>query len=386
MNSHSLTNLALTVAVLALSANLGCSSGSGAAPAPATAGSAGAGGAGGTSTAGGASSAGAPSVDFSNIPANAYGDGVSGISDGKPFTYYPALENGAVGDYQGTGSYVAQITPVVAGGYQADLLHAFAVPSDMPVAVLNGTAAGESVMFSGAGWSGVLSGGHFTGQNGSDSFDLSYLEHASPTLGEAAPAGAVVLFDGSNLDAWAKKDATNWLQQAGPAPWLLVDGGAVEVVPGSDGIITKQLFGDFTLHLEYRTLGSPTNSGVLLEARYESNINETYGLYSKAPGGGFDNCTPATAKLQTRAARPPLAWQTLDIVFTAPRFDTSNTKTASASATVDLNGVRVYDKMQLDPPTGAAQRLGEAPTGPLMLQEHGMKLQFRNIWLVEATQ
>src|SRR4029079_8456217 len=81
---------------------------------------------------------------------------------------------------------------------------------------------------------------------------------------------------------------------------------------------------------------------------------------------------------------PPLAWQTLDIEFVAPKFDSSEKKTAPARATVLLNGVKIYDNQPLDPPHGAAGRLGEAPTGPLMLQEHGMPVQFRNIWLGET--
>lgn len=76
-------------------------------------------------------------------------------------------------------------------------------------------------------------------------------------------------------------------------------------------------------------------------------------------------------------------WQTYDIGFRAPRFAASGTKTEKARATVLMNGVKIYDNQELDPPHLAAGRLGEAPTGPLMLQEHGMPVQFRNIWLVE---
>jgi hypothetical protein len=47
-----------------------------------------------------------------------------------------------------------------------------------------------------------------------------------------------------------------------------------------------------------------------------------------------------------------------------------------------LNGIRIYDQQELNPPKGAAGRLGEAPSGPLMLQEHGQPVQFRNIWVV----
>jgi hypothetical protein len=95
----------------------------------------------------------------------------------------------------------------------------------------------------------------------------------------------------------------------------------------------------------------------------------------------LDNCTEKVLP-KLRPTLPPLEWQTYDIDFKAPRFDSANKKTESARMTVALNGVKIYDNQELDVPHGAAARLGEAPTGPLMLQEHGMPLQFRNIWLV----
>ncbi len=204
-----------------------------------------------------------------------------------------------------------------------------------------------------------------------------------PTLGAKPPAGAVVLFDGKNLDAWAKKAGKDWLKEDGPAKWKLVDGDAMEVVPASDCLISHQKFGDIHLHAEFRTLGAPTNSGIYFQNRYEVNINETFGLTAGTPNGGFDNCTPKGTGPGARASRAPLEWQTLDVDFTAPRFDVAGKKTAKPRATVRLNGVEIYHEQELDPPTGAAGRLGEAPTGPLMLQEHGMPVQFRNIWLVE---
>lgn len=204
---------------------------------------------------------------------------------------------------------------------------------------------------------------------------------ASPTLGAPPPAGAVVLFDGRNFDAWFKKKSKEWLVSDGPSRWKLVD-GAMEVVPGADSLVSHAVFGDMKIHAEFRTLGAPTNSGIYLQARYEVDINETYGRTDGTPCGSFGNCSPV--KPAARAARPPLAWQTLDIEFTAPRFDTAGKKTSPARATVFLNGVKLYDQQELDPPKGAAGRLGEAPTGPLILQEHGAPLQFRNIWVVPS--
>src|SRR5581483_2043309 len=119
--------------------------------------------------------------------------------------------------------------------------------------------------------------------------DLKTLK-LSPTLGAPPAKDAVVLFDGKNLDAWAKKAGKDWLKEDGPAKWKLVDDGnggtAMEVVPDSDCIITHQQFGDCHLHVEFRTLGDPTNSGVFLEDRYEANINQSFGNTEKSPCGG----------------------------------------------------------------------------------------------------
>src|SRR5438270_11667076 len=141
--------------------------------------------------------------------------------------------------------------------------------------------------------------------------DLKTL-HLSPTLGAVPPKDAIILFDGKNLEAWAKKAGKDWLKEDGPAKWKLVEPNAMEVVPDADCIITHQKFGDCHLHVEFRTLGEPTNSGVFLEDRYEVNINESYGKSEGSANGGLDNCTDKVAP-KARPTLPPLVWQTFDI-------------------------------------------------------------------------
>ena len=58
----------------------------------------------------------------------------------------------------------------------------------------------------------------------------------------APPSDAIVLFDGTTLDAWTG------------GPWDLKD-GILTVVPKSDNLKTKQLFGSCQVHLEYRLPG-----------------------------------------------------------------------------------------------------------------------------------
>ncbi|HLJ97995.1 MAG TPA: DUF1080 domain-containing protein [Gemmataceae bacterium] len=246
-----------------------------------------------------------------------------------PANFEPAAADPLSGDWQGQGGYVAQVFPTSGGKYQANLLTAFDTENNV-IAVLQGAPSGQGVIiFSGDDWHGVIQDGHFTARKGDKMLDVQRVSRPPPTLGARPPNGAVVLFAGRNLDHWAKKAGKNWLQEDGPARWKLVEGGAVEVVPGSDCIISHEKFGDCKLHLEFRTLGAPTNSGVYLQDRYEVNINETYGRIDLSPNAGFDNCSE-NAKPRIRPCRPLLEWQTFDIEFHAPRFDSRGNKIAKA--------------------------------------------------------
>lgn len=313
--------------------------------------------------------------------------------------FYWAVPDPLRGDWQGAGGFVAQVIRADdrllsvsdalpsqddVGRYQANIFHQFDQPNDKPAVVLQGTLSGGEVAFSGGDWSGTLADGHFKATNGHDSFDLQHVTRTPPTLGMKPPSGALVLFDGANANAWAKMKEKDWLTEDGPSLWNLLQGGVLEVLPHAGCLISHRRFGDCEIHVEFRNLGGPTNSGVYIQDRYEANINEMYGRLDGNPCAGFDNCTPAEARPGIRCSRPPLEWQTLDIDFRAPRFDASGAKTANPHATVRFNGTLTYNDRELGPVTLNAARLGEAPLGPIQLQEHGMPVQFRNIWVVEA--
>lgn len=322
-----------------------------------------------------------------------------------PHPFFFAIPDPLRGDWQGEGDYVAQVirvddkvmsvddqlvNPEEFGKYEAHLFHRFDVKGDHPVAILHGAAArvrggGKSgpVRLEGDGWTGTIEGGHFKATDGKDSIDLRHVYRAPPTLGQKPPAGAVVLFDGSSMDAWAHRSESNWLQTDGPANWNLLKNGVMEIAPNFGYLNTRQSFGAYKLHLEFRTLGGPTNNGIYLQCRYEAKILETYGSLTANPTGQFANCTEKSANPGIRCARPVYDWQTMDIEFHPAKFDASGTKTADAWATEYLNGTLYYDHQKLGPLLLNAARYGEAATGPIMLQNHGMPTQFRNIWLVE---
>lgn len=312
--------------------------------------------------------------------------------------FYWAAADPIRGDWQGSGGYVAQVVRVDdkilsvqnliptgedGGKYQANIFHQFDQPNDKPVVTLNGETEGGEIHFTGDGWTGAIADGHFKATKGAESFDLQHVNRGSPTLGAKPPAGANVLFDGTNMNAWAKMKEKDWLTEDGPSQWHLIGNGAMEVVPRAGSLISHKWFGDAKIHVEFRNVGGPTNSGVYLQDRYEANINEVYGRLDGNPCAGFDNCTPPEARPGIRCSRPVLDWQTLDIDFTAPRFDKAGNRTVAPRVTMLFNGTKIYDNRELGPVTLNAARLGEAPTGPIQLQEHGMPVQFRNIWALE---
>jgi hypothetical protein len=297
-----------------------------------------------------------------------------------PFAFAPG--DVATGDWQGSGGgLVAQVFQTSMGAYEANVLSAFDQPNPTPVAVLSGTPTSCSAMsFTGpGGWTATLANGEFKGSGGGMSFDLQHVVRASTTLGAAPPSGATVLFDGTDATynaVWGSI-APGWLTTSGPPQWEIV-GGALQVIPGTSSIVTKQSFGACTIHAEFRTLGTPTHSGVFPEARYQTTILQTYGNLTGTGNvtGNFGNLSPVVNPT-IHAERAPLEWQTLDMDFYPPMTGDAG---AQPQETVRLNGVTLFTNYKLGTTTGAAPK-GFAATGPILLEYHGMPLEYRNIWV-----
>jgi hypothetical protein len=198
-----------------------------------------------------------------------------------------------------------------------------------------------------------------------------------------APADAVVLFDGKDLGRWT--DA-----KGQPARWK-VENGYMEIVPKTGGIRTVAGFGDCQLHVEWMA-PSPAkgtdqdrgNSGVFLMDLYEVQVLDCYGNKTYADGmtaAIYGQYPPAV-----NACRPPGEWQTYDIVFHRPRFESDGRLASPARMTVFHNGILVHDSAVLTGPTAHKARPPYKAHGvrlPISLQDHDHPVRFRNIWLRE---
>lgn len=202
------------------------------------------------------------------------------------------------------------------------------------------------------------------------------------------PSDAIVLFDGTSLAKWRTADAAG-----GPARWK-VENGSMEVVAGTGSIRTEQSFGSVQLHIEWRTPTPPKgegqergNSGVFLMGRYEVQVLDSYNnaTYPDGQAAAIYGEYPPLVN----ASRPPGEWQTYDIVFHAPTFDATGKVVTPARLTVIHNGVLVQDNMVLTGPTAHSARVPyetHPAKLPLMLQDHGDPVRFRNIWLRELVE
>jgi hypothetical protein len=199
-----------------------------------------------------------------------------------------------------------------------------------------------------------------------------------------APSDAIILYS-------TKKDTINWLDKNNqPAKWKAED-NFMTVVPGTGEIHSKQGFGDCQLHIEWRTPAvvkgegqGRGNSGIFFMNRYELQVLDSYGntTYSNGQAGSiYKQHIP-----RVNASRPPGEWQTYDVLFTAPQFYIDSSLKSAARITVFHNGILVQNNVELWGPTeyiGVPKYKMHAAKEPLMLQDHGDLLSFRNIWIRE---
>lgn len=200
------------------------------------------------------------------------------------------------------------------------------------------------------------------------------------------PSDALVLFDGTNFDEWVSaKDSTE-------VKWLLNADGSMTVKDKAGDLQTKRNFGSIQLHLEWRSSSeirangqNRSNSGVFLQNRYEvqildNNENDTY--VNGQVGSIYKQAIPLV-----KASAKTGSWNSYDIIYHEPKFDSKGSLAKTATITVLHNGVLLQDHFSIK---GTTEYIGwpkniKHGKAPLKLQDHqdNSGVSYRNIWVRE---
>ena len=84
------------------------------------------------------------------------------------------------------------------------------------------------------------------------------------------------------------------------------------------------------------------------------------------------------------ASKKPGEWQSYDIIFRAPQFNDDGSLKKPGTFTVLHNGVLVQDHVEIRGTTvnvGTPKYEAHPEKQPLLLQDHGDPVRFRNIWI-----
>jgi hypothetical protein len=198
----------------------------------------------------------------------------------------------------------------------------------------------------------------------------------------APPSDAIILFDGKDLSKWAGK--------GGSEPKWPVRDGYLES-GGAGSMTTRESFGTIQLHLEFATPAEAKgdaqgrgNSGVIFMGRYEIQVLDSFNneTYPDGQAAAIYGDWPPLVNV----ARKPGEWQTYDIVFEAPQFNSNGSLLSPAYATVFWNGVIVHNRQRIAGPTSPTQTVHQYDKPheaelPLTLQDHSNPVRFRNIWV-----
>lgn len=182
------------------------------------------------------------------------------------------------------------------------------------------------------------------------------------------------------MNGWRTRDGA-------PADWRIEADGILTVKPGKGDIVSEFTYGDAHIHVEFREPDMPDswgqgkgNSGVYVHGNYEIQVLDSY--HKDEPA--IDDCGSlySLATALTNACKPALEWQTYDIILRAPRLE-NGSLAEKARLTVLHNGIVIHNNLILERNTpGGVNGDTIVERGPLLLQDHGNHVSFRNIWVM----
>ena len=146
----------------------------------------------------------------------------------------------------------------------------------------------------------------------------------------------------------------------------------------------EEKFGDYRLHIEFMLPEEGDgNSGIFFGPLYELQILNS--AEKESPQADRLRCDLSNPR--TRRERRTGSGRVANGRFGVSeqrRFDARGymTERNAAHVTVRLNGKLIHDDFKLSLRRNKYAAFPEEPLSPIVLQEHGSPVKFRNIWLV----
>ena len=296
--------------------------------------------------------------------------------------------------YEKSPDLFARVVKTGNGVYKFDLLSGLFARSELLFSAKNLKPADKkieidmpAIAYFGAKAKGVITpseikarGTNFRGEN--VEITLKRLDFKSPTLGLAAPANALVLFDG--------KDTSHWVfaHDASPCSWRVEDGAMTVGKLSKNGkeyegtIRTKEKFGAFKMHIEFKIPAKGDGNSGIFVGPYEIQIYNSFGR-----DGRWDDCGAIYRQTppQVNASIEPEAWQTYDIEYRPAKFENGKC-VADPTFTIFHNGRRIHNQSPVYYDTrmnsaSGANYVHQNSDWTIGLQDHGNAVSFRNIWV-----
>ena len=188
------------------------------------------------------------------------------------------------------------------------------------------------------------------------------------------------LFDGTGLDAWR-----GYKKPSVPDGWRVVDGSLTLMAAGAGDIITRDQFRNFDLRLDWK-VAEGGNSGIFYRATEE-------GDYVWRTGSEYqllDDARHADGRSELTSAGSNFALYPVPrgVSRAAGEWNSSRLLVNGSHVEHWLNGVKVVEyelgsadwQARVRASKFASMPLyGRAPQGHIGLQDHGDRIEFRNI-------
>ncbi len=230
---------------------------------------------------------------------------------------------------------------------------------------------------------------------------VQHIALADVGVGAKPIEGAEILLDGTRKtldEKWTYWQGPGF-KSALPIQWPIVedpvDGGTAlkSEDPATNGghygaadIVTKKVYRDFRLHVEFLVVNPGGNSGVYLQNRHEIQVLDgdrtTHGMgavinESESPYAAYNGLG---------------AWNSYDLVFRAARFQNGQ-RSEKARVTLYFNGQKCQVNFEINQVWGGANSgidggndegrgITDTPGG-LKLQGEGHDVRYRNTWIKE---